>query len=343
MAASTRRGHEIVVIGASSGGLQVLTELVAGLPADLGAAVIIVMHLQPGFRSRLPEILTHHGPLRARHAMHGEPVVPGHIYVAPPDNHVVVRRGYLNVVRGAKENNHRPSVDVLFRTAATAYGPSVIGVVLTGALDCGTAGLLSIKARGGLAVVQDPASAQYPEMPESALRHVEADHVVPTRELAGLITRLVDEPSGKAPAQLPGALREIEGDELGVSADIVCPLCHGKMTESELNGFQAFRCHVGHAFSLESVALEQAESVERALWAAARALQESSGLAGRLAASTTGHMRERFLEKEQAQAQQADVIKRLLLSGGTLSESDVDDTAAPAPQEPQDPQEPDEE
>ena len=148
------------MVGASSGGIEALSQLVAGLPADLPAAVFLVLHMQPGFRSVLPELLSRRGPLRAAHAIHGEPIVPGRIYLAPPDNHLTLRPGGLQVVRGPKENGHRPSIDALFRTASVAYGPRVIGVVLTGYLDCGTAGLLSIKARGGKAIVQDPRDAE---------------------------------------------------------------------------------------------------------------------------------------------------------------------------------------
>src|SRR4051794_14973060 len=170
-------GHDIVVMGASAGGVGALSRLGAALPADLDAAVFIVLHSHPGFASTLPEILSRRCALRVTHAIHGEEIVSGRIYLAPPDNHLTLRPGYVQALRGPKENGHRPSVDALFRTASTAYGPRVIGVVLTGHLDCGTAGLLSIKARGGIAIVQDPLDAKVPSMPASAVRHVEVDRV----------------------------------------------------------------------------------------------------------------------------------------------------------------------
>jgi two-component system, chemotaxis family, protein-glutamate methylesterase/glutaminase len=315
--------HDIVVVGASTGGVEALSQLVAGLPPDLPAAVFIVLHLAPGSASRLPELLSRRGPLRATHALHGEAIVPGRIYLAPPDNHVTLRPGSVQVLRGPKENGHRPSVDALFRTASTAYGPRVIGVVLTGYLDCGTAGLLSIKARGGLAIVQDPREAEVSSMPMSAIQHVAVDHVAPLRDIPRLIARLVDEPAGPRPKHPPGTLAEVEGDEPGVAADIVCPICHGKLTETEVNGYHSFHCHVGHAFSLESVAAEQAEEVERALWSAARALEESAALAGRLAAAGHGPLRSRFAEKEQAQMRNAELIRRILLAGGVLARRDA--------------------
>jgi two-component system, chemotaxis family, protein-glutamate methylesterase/glutaminase len=319
-----------VVIGASAGGVDALSQLVAGLPSNLPAAVFLVLHVEPSFASRLPELLSARGPLRAKHAIHGEPIVPGRIYIAPPDNQLMLRPGYLHVVRGPKENGHRPAVDALFRTAAMAYGPRVIGVVLTGYHDCGTAGMMSIKARGGLAVVQDPRDATVPEMPQSVVTHVAVDHVAPLREIPGLLSRLAGEPAGAAPSHLPSALMEMEGDEPGVAADLVCPTCQGKLTETRLNGFQTFRCHVGHAFSLESVATEQADEVERALWAAVRAIEEGAALARRLAASTHGYLRQKFDEKEELQSQQANVIRNILLGGDGLSRADAAEVTSSA-------------
>jgi two-component system, chemotaxis family, protein-glutamate methylesterase/glutaminase len=318
--------HDIVVVGASSGGVDALSKLVAELPSDLPAAIFIVLHLEPGFASQLPELLTSRGPLRATHALHGEAIVPGRIYIAPPDNHVMLRPGgYMHVVRGPKENGHRPSVDALFRTAAMVYGPRVIGVVLTGYLDCGTAGMMSIKARGGLAVVQDPRDASVSDMPQSVVTHVTVDHVAPLSDIPGLISQLTREPADAELAHVPGSLMEMEGDEPGVAAEFVCPTCQGKLTETRLNGFQMFRCHVGHAFSLESMAVEQADEVERALWAAVRSLEEGASLARRLAASSSGRLRQKFEEKEDAQSQQARVIRHILLGGDGLSRADAEE------------------
>jgi two-component system chemotaxis response regulator CheB len=307
--------RDIVVIGASAGGIPAISQLVSEIPADLPAAVFIVVHMGPGASSRLPEVLTRHGPLRATHAIHGEQIQRGRIYVAPPDNHLVVRAGYMQVVRSARENNQRPSVDTLFRTASNAYGPRVIGVVLSGYLDCGTAGLLSIKARGGVALVQSPADAEVPDMPQSAVDHVAVDHVANLGELPALLSRLSREPAGPWPATVPGVLSGFEGHAPGAPVEIVCPSCQGSLTETSLGGFHLFRCHVGHAFSMGIMVQEQAEALEAALWAAARALEESASLAKRLAARSAGELRTRFEEKENTQNQEALLIRRMLDQG----------------------------
>jgi two-component system chemotaxis response regulator CheB len=317
--------RDIVTIGASAGGVAALLALVAQLPADLPAAVFVVIHMAAGYASQLPELLSARGPLRASHPVDGEQPKVGRIYVAPADNHLLLRPGCMNVLRSAKENGHRPSVDLLFRTASTAYGSRVIGVVLTGHLDCGTAGLLSIKARRGVAVVQDPEEAEAPAMPRSAIRHVAVDHVVRLEQLPDLLVRLTRERPSVAPLHVSAETLELEGEQPGLPAPLVCPTCQGTLTEAQLNGFHGFRCHVGHAFSLSSVVAEQAESVERALWAAARALEESAALTERLAQRSSGSLRARFEDKEFEQRQQVDVLRRLLASRQQLSLVDAVD------------------
>jgi len=297
------------------GGVELLLDLVAELPAKLPASLFVVLHTAAGYVSSLPELLSRRGALPAKHPNHGDPIAPGQIYVAPPDNHLLVRQGFVEVVRGPKENGHRPAVDPLFRSASWSYGPRVVGVILSGYLDCGTAGLLSVKARGGLAVVQDPASATAPDMPRSALERVAVDHVVNPAELPGLIARLATE---EAPAW-PGAgavVKTLEGAEPGSHVELVCPSCHGVLTEAKVGDFRHFRCHVGHAFSLESLVGEQSEDLERALWAAVRSLEESAALSRRLSHIERNEaLRRRFAEKEGTLSQQADMIRQILLHG----------------------------
>jgi two-component system chemotaxis response regulator CheB len=185
--------RDIIVIGASAGGIKALKELAAALPEDLPAAVFVVLHLAPTKPSILPQILSRAGPLPALHPSNDQPVETGYIYVAPPDHHLLLRDGRIRVFRGPKENAHRPAVDPLFRSAAAAYGPRVIGVVLTGALEDGTAGLSAVKSGGGVAVVQDPFDALQPSMPQSALRSVRVDYCVGLAEIGPLLIRLNSE------------------------------------------------------------------------------------------------------------------------------------------------------
>lgn len=225
-----------------------------------------------------------------------------------------MRPGALEVVRGPKENGHRPAADVLFRTASAAYGPRVIGVVLSGYGDCGTAGMLSIKARGGLGVVQTPDSAQAAEMPRSVLTRVTVDHVIRPVELPGLLARLATTRPGSE-TSVGDYVKQIEGTEPGVPAEVVCPICEGVLTQAQPGVFQHFRCHVGHAFSLESLVRAQGEELERALWAAVRALEETAALTRRLGLSEPGELRLSFAEKATIHTQQAEYLRSLLLHG----------------------------
>ncbi len=292
-----------------------LLELVGRLPADLPAALFIVLHTVPGRPSTLPEILSHRGPLRATHAIHGETIEPRRVYVAPPDNHLLVAPGFVQVVRGPKENGHRPSVDALFRSASKSYGPRVIAVVLTGGLDCGTAGMLSVKSRDGIAIVQDPREARSPGMPQSALDHVAVDHVAPVAEIAELLVERTREPSGDWPTRFPRTLPEFEGEEHGLPLQIVCPHCTGAVTVVDLDGFKVFRCHVGHAFTPASMLAEQDDQVERSMWAALRALEENSFLLQRMAATASGDLKQRYRERAGLQLQHVQTLRRILLHG----------------------------
>jgi two-component system chemotaxis response regulator CheB len=315
--------HDVIAIGASAGGVEVLVNMVGELPASLPASVFVALHSAPGYEHVLPELLNRRGSLPAAYPLHGEKIVLGRVYVAPPDNHLYVRPGSMEIVRGPKENGHRPSVDALFRTASSAYGARVVGVVLSGYQDCGTAGMMSIKARGGLCVVQDPITAPVAEMPRSVLDRVPVDHVVPPKELPRLLARLAETPAGTATE--PGlSVQQLEGKELGARAELACPLCQGVLTESQSGIFHHFRCHVGHAFSLESLVREQSEEMERALWAAVRSLEESAALSRRLSAiEKNPTLRERFAERTRTQTEQAELIRQILLHGVMLSKKDA--------------------
>jgi two-component system chemotaxis response regulator CheB len=335
--------HDIVVLGASAGGVEALTTLVRLLPADLPAALFVVLHIPPQSPSMLPAILDRVGQLKAVQAQDGLPIEAGHIYVAPPDHHLLVEHGRMRVVRGPKENRHRPAVDPLFRSAAQAYGPRVVGVVLTGTLDDGTAGLLAVKNCGGVAVVQDPNDALYPGMPRNALQNVDVDHTLPLGDIAPLLVRLANEPVAAAEYGVPETIQhelnlaknhgeEMQQDRLlGEPSVYSCPECGGVLHEIHDGEYLRFRCRVGHAFGAESVLAEQSEALETALWAALNTLEESASLSRRLArqAHERGQswLAARFNERIRESEQRADAIRQVLSKDETAATISVADTA----------------
>jgi two-component system, chemotaxis family, protein-glutamate methylesterase/glutaminase len=326
--------HGIVVVGASAGGVEALVDLAASLPSDLSAAVFVVLHLPATGTSALPEILRRQGPLPAAHVRDGEPIQPGRIYVAPPDHHVLLRTGHVHLSRGPRENGHRPAIDPLFRSAAREYATRVIGVVLSGALDDGTAGLLAIKSRGGVAVVQTPGDALYQGMPGNALEHAQVDHVLAAASMGKLLTRLLAElaepPADPAPTgmrvevEMEGfSMEAFEGTHPGRPSGFSCPDCHGVLWQIKDGGLERYRCRVGHAWSPESLLTQQSEALEAALWVALRSLEERAALARRLAepARRRGHAitATRF-EEQAAEAQQAArLVRDLLLNRDTFA------------------------
>lgn len=284
--------HDIVVIGGSAGALDPMLRLVAGLPADYRGSLFIVSHVGAN-PNRLPALLSEAGPLPAVHPVHEEKVRPGRIYVAPPDRHLLLADHRVLLSSLPREHFTRPAIDPLFRTAARAYGPRVVGVVLSGAGSDGTLGLGDIRKAGGLTVVQDPMEAAFPEMPETALRVVAAavDHVVPSSRLAALLIRLIAEPAavrGKAAADDdPAIASEMELEE---PFALTCPECGGAVHEVPGTGLLTYRCHTGHRFSAGELLTHQVSDVERAVVVAIRVLRERSALCRRMIeeASTNG-------------------------------------------------------
>lgn len=276
---------KVIVVGASLGGVSALLKLAAALPADLAAPILVVLHIgeQP---SVLPSLLARNARVGVSHGRDGDTLRAGHVYVAPPDQHMLLAGDRIRLTRGPKEHHTRPAIDPLFRSAALAHGPDVIGVVLTGNLDDGTAGLQTIKSCGGSAIVQDPDDATAPSMPRSALKYVDVDHCVALPLMPLLLASLAATPPRPAlPTRhdLPAheqALTTSEGEPMehleaiGKPSTFVCPDCHGSLREVLDSRPQRFRCHTGHGFTARTLQDSLALAGDEALWNALRSLQE---------------------------------------------------------------------
>ncbi len=331
------QNRHLVVIGASAGGIDALREFVVQLPANFPAPVAVVLHTSPQSPGVLPEILARSGPLPALTPRSGERLKPGRIYVAPPDFHLLVEPGLLRVTNGPRENRFRPAIDPLFRSAAQVYGPAAIGVILTGNLDDGVAGLWTIKQLGGIAIAQDPHDAMFPSMPENAIRHVKVDHIVPLANLGELLTRLVSapvggEPSVPSPPHLDAEIRiAMEADpvragvtHMGEPSTFACPECHGVLLQMKEGGRVRFRCHTGHAYSAESLMAEMSEGIEAALWNAIRSLQEGAlmleQLSSHVGESHPPAESERLATRREQLLKHADQLREMVTSRWTAPE-----------------------
>ena len=283
----------VVLIGASAGGVNALLEIAQALPRFFPAPICIVQHIGAN-PSVLPDLLRYRGPNHAMHAEDGQRLTPGTLYVAPPDRHMLLEGDRLRLTRGPKENHSRPAIDPLFRSAAVSLGPAAIGVVLSGQMDDGTAGLRAIKDCGGVAVVQDPQTAAEPEMPRSALRNVDVDHSVPVQEIPALLLRLVEERRSTQRGPVPEAVvREVainRGEStmedlqaIGASSSLTCPDCGGSLWEIREKKPLRYRCHTGHAYTSISLARAQLDASEHAIWGSVRVLREREMLLRRMA------------------------------------------------------------
>jgi two-component system chemotaxis response regulator CheB len=332
---------QIVVIGTSSGGIEALRELVSMLPADFPAPICVVMHTAPQSPGVLDSILSRAGPLPAVNGRDGDRLRPGHIYVAPPDCHLLVEPGLIRVTKGPRENRFRPAIDPLFRSAAQVYGPRAIGVILTGSLDDGTAGLWTIKQLGGIAIVQDPRDAMFPDLPQHALDQVAVDHAPPLAEVAPLLVRLTSgavEAAAVPPrAAVPETL-EVEVkiakeqnpidaglERVGEPSAFACPECHGVLLKLRKAGPLRFRCHTGHAYTMESLLAAVSDGIEEALWIAIRTLEEGDLLMQAIASHLkSGHHHsakeaERLRSRADEARRQSEIIRKLVIDREPLA------------------------
>jgi two-component system chemotaxis response regulator CheB len=343
--------RNIIVIGASAGGFEEIKKLVGGLPKNFEASVFIVWHMSPDIRGVLPQVLNRLDTLHAAHAYDGEAIETGRIYVAPPDRHLLIERGRVRVTRGPKENRFRPAVDPLFRSAAYTYGARVIGAVLSGALDDGTAGLWTVKHRGGTTVVQDPLDAEVPSMPESALREVAIDYCVSVSEMSRLLIRL----SKETVAETPEVVMEENTDgtentenkkteieiriaaedsafesgvmQLGTLTPYTCPDCHGVLSTLKDGKLLRFRCHTGHAFSADSLLATVTENIEDNLYSAIRGVEESIMLLNHLgdhfAEVNQTKLAALYFKKAQEAERRARLVRQAVLTHEHLSKDSL--------------------
>lgn len=321
------KGRNIVVIGTSAGGLEALDDLIGQLPTDLPASIFIVQHMAP---ENTAEALLHrlgrHKAFKCKLARDGEMFQSGRIYIARPDNHLLVKKKTLLVTKGARENRYRPAVDPLFRSAAVTHGSRVVGVVLTGMLDDGTAGLVAVKKCGGVTVVQDPKDAAYPEMPQSALNNFKIDHCVPLAEMGRLLEKLTHEVPGKS-KPIPQDIRtEAEIAErvlsdiaqvntLGSQVPYNCPNCGGVLWEMEHPDLQRFRCHTGHSFTATALLGSQSEKIEESLWVSLRMLEERRNLLNGMAQKeTNARGKHTYVDRAKETAIHIERIRGMLLA-----------------------------
>jgi two-component system, chemotaxis family, protein-glutamate methylesterase/glutaminase len=322
------RGHDVVVIGGSAGAIGALQELITHLPPELPVSLLAVLHLSHDATS-VPLMLRQADPYRVRFARDGDRLAPGEVLLAPPNEHLAVDQARVRLARGPRENFWRPSIDVLFRTAAVSHASRVAGLLLSGALDDGVAGLQAIQRCGGQVLVQDPEEAAYPDLPRHALQNVPGIRALRVRELAGEIARLASEPPGPESDIPPDLLMEarIATHPTQDATDAAfreltptvytCPECSGPLSRAS-NG-ERYRCRVGHAYGSETLLDQTRHQIESSLWSAvrlheqratlsrARAVREEETGREHAAASYTARAR----ESEQHAARLRELLVRL--------------------------------
>lgn len=307
-----------------------MTTLMESLQSPLSATILVATHFPAESRSFLPLILSRAGPMPARHAVDAETVETGRIYVGPPGQHLVLRDGKLALLNSARQHGERPAIDVLFRSAAFELGRRTIGVLLSGLLDDGVAGLAAIRKRGGVTIVQEPADASYPDMPRAAIDAGVADHVLPAAEIAACLGELISipviddtEPILDDPLVYEVAVDRLEAhtvetdDPPGEPSTFTCPACGGSLWQKEEGNTLHFRCYVGHAYAPAALDAAQAQRLERALWVSLRTLAETAKLSERLGERMSGHgakaIAERYRRRAEEARETAGVLRELLL------------------------------
>lgn len=331
--------RDIIVIGASAGGVNALIEFVKSLPQNFDASIFVVLHVHPSTPSNLPNILTNFGHLRAVHPRDGEKIKAKHIYIAPPDHHMLIEDDRVLVRKGPKENRFRPSVDVLFRSAAYNYGSRVIGIVLSGMLNDGTSGMWSVKHRGGLCIIQDPDDALFESMPLNVLHEVDVDYSIPVKEMSMLLQELINENAPKmheiTPEQMELMKMEVviaandNAFELGILnkgqlTPFTCPECHGALISLKEGTMVRFRCHTGHAFSSSTLLTGVTESIEEQVWSTMRTFEEAVMLLEHIAntfkQAGNESAAEEFFKKAEESRKRSKILHKMVKTQEVMSE-----------------------
>jgi len=328
-------GHDIIVIGGSAGAVQAVMDIARALPANIPAAVFVVIHTAPSSSGFLAELIDRASALIVVAAADGQEITPGRIYVAPPDHHLLLTRAGIRVTRGPKENGFRPAVDPLFRTAARAFGARVVGVVLSGGLDDGTEGLALIKQHDGIAIVQDPTEAPFPSMPANAIQNDGVDHVVSVAEIPGLLDRLArmtipprrlamsrSQPEPRDVAE-SGDRSLLNGDLPGSPSGFMCPECGGALWELNNGKLTKYRCHVGHSYTPQGLLEQQTEDVEAAMWTALRALEENAAIRRRMgerSAQRWPQLAREYQKQAREAERRAQLLRTVLLTEKAAAE-----------------------
>jgi two-component system chemotaxis response regulator CheB len=330
----------LIVIGGSAGAIEALLELVPQFPAEIDAAICIVVHFPADSPSLLPQLLRRHTKLSVSPATEGAELKSGQIYIAPPDWHLLIEDHTCRLSHGPREHGYRPSIDAMFRTAAEAFGTNTVGVILSGSLDDGSAGLRHIRLRGGRCVVQDPSDATFPGMPTNAMRQVNVDRSVAISQMGQVLLEIVDRlkpsqstseeimasSSGKNPDPAAEGMVDAPDPENALETSIDqqrlvlrCPECGGVLQETTEDGLPGFRCRVGHNFSLLSLLEAQGMALEQELWSAFNGFLERIDLCRRLSIRANDeHQHEiatEFAEKARDAKEAADVLRDFLLRG----------------------------
>ena len=282
--------RDLVLVGGSAGSIESLQRLLKSLSPGFPGSLLVVIHTSAEGPGLLPKVLSRASGLPAVHPVDQEPIRAGHIYVAPPDHHLTIGPDNLMRVRkGPRENGSRPAIDPLFRSAASAgYGLRTIGVLLSGYLDDGSAGMYAIRRRGGIGIIQDPNEALAEDMPVRALQYAGADFVLPVTEI---------------------------GAKLGTPSPFACPECHGVLWEIMEGGAVRYKCRTGHAYSEATLNEELSRAAETALWAAMRTLEEKASMARRMADSASGPQKwkQRLYEEAATYATHAETLRKMIL------------------------------